>query len=273
VARGGERPRRRRTGVGPGGCGADSDAAEFTREVSAAGATVVEFGTGPHPQPGGAHGYVDSLVRRAAGRATLVIADDIHLADEPALRTLAQVAEEAVEAPVLVLASYAEGNLSASLGGVVQRLDPDGRRSCRLRPLTTAEMVRVASAYVGTDDALAATGDIAEQAAGLPARIHALLGSWARERLDRRLWQVTDITERAHRDAHAHERALVDVVYEINELEWRLTGQAAKATFVEDPCPYPGLPPYDTADAAYFCGRESLVARLAARIATEPWSY
>ena len=106
--------------------------------------------------------------------------------------------------------------------------------------------------------------DLAARSGGVPERAHRLAVDWARAEAARRLAAAADDTGADRNGLRRSEQRLASTVVELRALRERAERRDAEpATTV---CPYKGLAPYDRADAAFFFGRERLVAEMVARL-------
>ena len=106
--------------------------------------------------------------------------------------------------------------------------------------------------------------DLAARSGGVPERAHRLAVEWARAEAAGRLADAADDTGADRDGLRRSEQRLASTVVELRALRERAGARDAEpATTV---CPYKGLAPFDRADAAFFFGRERLVAEMVARL-------
>ena len=106
-----------------------------------------------------------------------------------------------------------------------------------------------------------------EASHGVPRRIHEAAGEWARREATRRVDAAADRAASGRSEARALEDDLAGSVAELQIVRERLAPQDDQAPVT---CPYKGLATFDADDAAYFFGRERLVAELVARLVGAP---
>ncbi len=195
------------------------------------------------------------------------MADDVQDASGAELLDLLEVAAAGAAAGMLVLLACREQDVTAALAPHLAALEPVAERTIRLAPLTADEAVRVAARYVGEGEALTAAAAVAELAAGLPGRLHSLLADWAARRVTNRVEAAVPVAAQQRRLAEEAEGALAEQLLVLTGLVATAAAEGERAKIQPARCPYPGLQPFAVADAAFFAGRERLVAALAARLA------
>ncbi|MEA2143827.1 MAG: hypothetical protein QOI64_2257, partial [Solirubrobacteraceae bacterium] len=102
-----------------------------------------------------------------------------------------------------------------------------------------------------------------EASGGVPGRVHAIAGEWARREAERRVGAVAGRTAAGRAELRSMEAELTGDVVELQETRERVALHSFDAPMV---CPFKGLASFDVADAEYFFGREKLVAELVARL-------
>jgi WD40 repeat protein/DNA-binding SARP family transcriptional activator len=229
------------------GMGKTRLAGELAGEAYRAGATVL-YATGWQPT----QSLAQSLRRaREATRPTLLVVDDADASDT-AMVALDRSAHELTTAASLVLATVQGPEAMERLGCGA---------SLALAPLDVGGVRRIALLYalgeVPADELLRASG-------GVPGRVHELAGAWAR----RRVAAVADRAAIGRRELRSVEDELA-----VGLAALRVAREHADSP-VDDiaptVCPFKGLAAFESADAAYFFGRERLVAELVARLVGAP---
>jgi DNA-binding SARP family transcriptional activator/WD40 repeat protein len=238
--------------TGGPGAGKTRLAAELAGAVHRDGGVTIYVGAGAGPD-----GLAAALDRaRAATRPTLLVIDDADATDEgaDAVRRLAGAIESA---PVLAMAT----------GEHLGRFRPSHHRS--LGPLDREAVRRIALLYAADEpDGAVPADNLLATSAGVPGRVHDAAADWARRCASRR---VHASAPRAAAGRTALRTAEADVVRDVVGLQAareradRLGAQDAPIV-----CPFKGLASFDAADAAYFFGRERLVAELVARAVGAP---
>ena len=217
-------------------------AAEIAGEVHREGGTVLyAAGTGPP----------ESVLAAVARGPALLVVDD---ADRAPVEVRAALRGHATG---LVLAT---GQEAAPLA----RLEP--RQTIVLEPLDAAGVRAIAGFYApaGSD---VPVETLLEASRGVPRRIHEAAGEWARREATRRVDAAADRAASGRSEARALEADLAGSVAELQTVRERLAPHDDGAPVT---CPYKGLAPFDADDAAYFFGRERLVAELVARLVGAP---
>ncbi|MDQ1725908.1 MAG: hypothetical protein QOG52_2936 [Frankiaceae bacterium] len=250
--------------TGPQGSGRSRFLQACAAEVRASGGQVVRLAmtdAAELPTPAA----LVQLVEAGDG-ASLVVVDDLDRGNRACWVAVGRFAEAAADLPVLLVVAVREDLLDPELGALLARLDPGAEHVVRMEALDPAEVVRIAEAYVGRPLALEAAAAVAASALGIPGRVHADVESWAR---DRQLAAVARSVELVSTDWHGARRGET----ELSEALRTLAGvdSAAKTALLlaagPPACPFPALAPFDAADAAFFAGREELVARAVAKLA------
>src|SRR5215207_8950191 len=244
--------------VGAPGMGKTRLAAELAADTARQGATVLHVaGT-----RGGEQALAAVAGARRPRRPTLLVVDDADRADAEVLAALAELAT--VTACALVLATGQDAGVLGRLGAaeslVLPSLDDDAVRE-------------IASLYA-TDD-LAGSVPVEElvaASAGVPCRVHQASGEWARREGARRIEAVAADAATGRGRLRSIEGELSARVVTLQRVRERAERFAASD---DDPrrlelCPFKGLASFDVADAAYFFGRERLVAELVARLVGAP---
>jgi WD40 repeat protein/DNA-binding SARP family transcriptional activator len=229
------------TVCGAEGMGTTRLAAELAGEVHRAGGVVRHLaGRGP---PAAVLSALGEL--REVTRPTLVVLDDADRAGGGVSAALGALALAGV--PVLVLVTG-----RAALAGVA------ADDALLLAPLG-AEAVRVAAAAadVPAEWLLDASG-------GVPRRVHEMVSRWAQREAARRVELAAGRTAAGRAELRSMEAELAGGVIELQAAQDRAESDDDNDAPVR--CPFKGLASFDAADAAYFFGRERLVAELVARL-------
>lgn len=206
-----------------------------------------------------------------ADTPTLVVADDVDAAGHAAIQDLIATLPGVAERPILVILT-ASADLPPPLSSLLERLDPAGDRTRQLEPLDLDGVRAIAGSYAEGDLDDVPIEAILADSHGLPGRVHAAIGDWARERASSRL-RLTAVRAAAGRtDLRSAETALADDVADLQQLRERARLFAAvdeaeiAAPATGAICPFKGLATFDMQDASYFFGRERLVAEVVARL-------
>jgi len=279
--------------AGGQGMGKTRLAAEFAREVHDQGGRVLygrctasasdplqpfadaltSLGTSPSelPAPGAGQSLAargQPLVDLLAGRpdrAVLLVLDDLHRAEAPALEALAHVAAAAATRRLLVLGAYRDDAATAGLAGLVERLGPSGAAHRRLGPFGREEVTQVLGLYESAPAAQDAAGAVLERTGGLPLLVHQTARDWAHMAAERQVEQTArqTATSRSHlRLVQAKLAADVVDLQELGASQEQPSERDAEDPLAQVVCPYKGLGRFEASDAGFFFGRERLVAEL-----------
>ena len=234
---------------GPLGIGKTRLAAELARAALREGMVVQYLGADAPPA---------AVDRAAAGdRATLVVIDE---PGPDLLRRVTALARDAHERRVLFLVLQTE---RAGLAG-----DP----VIELGPLGPEAVDEIARLYLPAGSQAATPPALAAESGGVPATVHSLAATWARDQAAEALDASADRTAAERRDLRAAEADLAGDVLALQAADERGRRLGGETDGAPEPavCPFLGLTPFDAAQAEYFFGRERLVAELVARLVGSP---
>ena len=238
----------------------------FADALASVGASPAEL-----PGPGAgqslaarSQALADVLAGRS-DRAVLLVLDDLHLAQAPALEAVAGLAAAAATRRLLVLGAYREEAATAGLVGLVERLDPSGAAQRRLGPFGREEVAQVLSLYESEPAAQDAAGAVLERTGGLPLLVHQTARDWAHTAAERQVEQTASQTATSRSHLRLVQAKLAADVVDLQELgasHEQPSGGDAEDPLAQVVCPYKGLGRYEPDDAGFFFGRERLVAEL-----------
>ena len=241
--------------AGVRGIGKTRMAAELAGEVHRRGARVL-YVSGAEP----ADTTLRALARaRAAQQPTLLVVDDADRAPAPVVDELAALTSALAGVPALVLATGADGEPLARLGAAgaleLEALDAEAVRalSARYAPGRPAEEVPAEL--------------LLQVSAGVPRRTHEVAAQWARREAGRRVGAVAGRAAAGRTQLRSMELELASDVIDLQAARERTSPGDARVAVT---CPFKGLATFEVADAAYFFGRERLVAELVARLVGAP---
>ncbi len=241
--------------AGPGGIGKTRMVAELAAEAHRRGARVLYAGGAD-----AADATLRALARaRGAEQPTLLVVDDADRAPAPVIDDLATLTGALAGVPALVLATGVDGERLARLGAA---------GALELEALD-AEAVRALSArYAPGRPAAEVPAELLLQvSAGVPRRIHEVAAQWARREAGRRVEAVAGRAAAGRTQLRSMELELASDVIDLQAARERATPGDARVAVT---CPFKGLATFEVADAAYFFGRERLVAELVARLVGAP---
>jgi WD40 repeat protein/DNA-binding SARP family transcriptional activator len=218
-------------------------------------------------------GLADLLASRSDGPVLLVL-DDLHLAQAPALEALAGLAAAAATQRLLVLGAYRDEAATPELAALVQQLDPGAAGPRRLGAFDQDDVAQVLGLYGSEQAARAAASAVFARTGGVPVLVHQAAGDWAQAQAAHQVEQVVGQTASSRSHLRVVQSRLADDVVDLRELRehaqqvTRLAaGQGPPGQEPEDQpaaavCPYKGLARFEAGDAGFFFGRERLVAEL-----------
>ena len=246
--------------VGSRGMGKTRLAAELATDAARLGATVV-YGSGVR---GGEQAVAAVGAARKPRRPTLVVIDDADRAGAEVLAALTELAGTVATARVLVLATGQDAALLGRLGAL---------ESLMLAPLDRDAVREIALLYAS--DELAASVPVEELVAaslGVPRRVHRVSADWARREGARRVEAVAGDAATGRGRLRSIEGELSGRVVSLQRVRERADLFAVGDSVLpqRELCPFKGLAAFDVDDAAYFFGRERLVAELVARLVGAP---
>ncbi len=243
--------------VGARGMGKTRLAAELAAEVDRDRGIVL------HASGAGDADAGRAAISRAARarRPTLLVVDDVDRAGEEVGADLGGLLDGLDARPVLVLATAQDAAVP-----VAQRTDG----TLALGPLGSEDVAAIARLYTDPrDEADVPFAGMAEASGGVPRQVHQAAVEWARGERVRRLGGAAGRTASRRAGLRAAEDELAgDVVVALEAARERRAPAATDADLVV--CPFKGLAAFEPEDAAFFFGREQLVAEMVARLAGAP---
>jgi WD40 repeat protein/DNA-binding SARP family transcriptional activator len=253
---------------------ADDPLAPFAQALMGVGASAQDLlvpRAGRSPAALG-RGLADLLASRSS-RPVLLILDDLHLAQAPALETMAGLGATAPMRRLLVLGVYRDQAATPGLAAAVRGLDPGGAGHRRLGPFGQDEVAQVLGLYESEQAARAAADTVLARTGGVPVLVHQAASDWAQAQAAHHVEQVVRQTAGSRSHLRMVQSKLADEVGDLRELREHTQQVARLAGGQEAPheeshgwpavvCPYKGLARFEASDAEFFFGRERLVAEL-----------
>jgi len=206
----------------------------------------------------------------AAGGAsdpTLLVLDDLDVAGDAELSSLAELIDELDERRLLVVGLLRDGAPPRSRAAL-ERLAGSEDRIRRIGPFDRDGVRAVAALYLEESNSEVPVDAILQTTGGAPAEVHRMAVRWAEGETARRLGGAADLAARGRSGLRTAEAELVDTVIDLQRVRARedlLAGPGDR--LVADLPPFKGLVTFDASDAGYFFGRERLVAEMVARLA------
>jgi len=224
--------------------------AELARDVHGAGAEVLYASLIADPRAA-----AECIAHAArAPRPTLIVLDDADaLQRGPPLPSVAGRA-------VLVAALVGEGPASSqAFAGATLRLLPIDREA--VGEIARSVIPRALAGELPVES-------ISEASRGVPARVYELADEWARREAARRVEQAAAQAAGGRARIRAIEHRLASNVVDLRDMSQRRRGASEQ----RDPvvCPFKGLASYEPSDAAFFGGRDGLVAELVTHVVGAP---
>jgi len=240
---------------GPPGMGRTRLAAEVAAAALAEGAAVHYARAGDELDLGSGPG--------------LIVIDDVDDAPSARARALLASLTPGHEHRLVIVTHRTPA--SASLARQIGRLMPAERRR-ELGPIDDEAVRQIAQLYLDRPADDLPVQLLLEESEGIPSAVHRVSSQWARAAAARRLGESARRTSRERRDLRAAEADLIGDVASLEvarersrlfvKVEEAIADPAASVTV----CPYKGLAAFEAADAAYYFGRERLIAELIARM-------
>lgn len=241
---------------GQAGIGKTRLAGETAAHVQMTGGVVRYAGSGG---AGGGEALAAIGEARSVTAPTLYILDQLNLY-ENAIATLADSVEVIESRPALFVGLFREAEGGRGLAELVDRIDVRGDGHRTLGPLGLDGVAAIARSYV-RDVGDLPTESMLRASGGVPARVHEVVGEWARDEAKRRLAAAAEWLSAGK----GKQAAGLEFANNVIALKLERVYAAQAAGRLSDLCPYKGLAAFDQSDAPYFYGRERLVGELAAR--------
>jgi WD40 repeat protein len=249
----------------------------FTQALTdweAAGGEVPSVWRSPKVLGGG----LAELLTGRPDTAVLLVLDDLHLAQAPALEALAALVAAAATRRLLVLGTYSQEKAPPELTTLVERLDPGAVARRRLDPFNLDEVAQVLGLYEREQAAWAAAPTVLEATGGVPLLVHQAAGKRAQAQAAHQVEQTAGQTASSRSQLRIAQAKLADDTIDLRELREH-TEQIARLAAdqgqpSEEPqdrpatavCPYKGLARFERDDTEFFFGRERLVAELVSQL-------
>jgi WD40 repeat protein len=203
------------------------------------------------------------LQDKAGGQALLLVVDKLHLADPTVLEALQHLHGAGPASPLVMLGLYRDDLAAPALGALLASVDPGGAWQLRLGPLGAEAVAGIAALYAGEAVPAEVVATLCVDTGGVPLLVHQAAREWATARAGRRLDAATSRGAADRGELRAAEAEIADGVAGLQRLRQPPLEQAGGRGVV---CPYKGLARFEPSDAAFFYGRERLVAELVARL-------
>jgi WD40 repeat protein/DNA-binding SARP family transcriptional activator len=195
----------------------------------------------------------------------VLVLDDLHAAEPLPMEAIQRLLDAGP--PLLVVGTYDPDALSPVQRAALDQLVLAGAAERRTLPAlaieNVAEIIRryVADAYPAEVRALA--DGLAD---ATPGQIHQTASAWAMQQAAGRVDTAVAQLPAPQRAAQGAREDLVAGVLELQHARTQRTAEGPTPTGRLPICPYKGLAAYGPDDAAYFVGRERLVAETLARL-------
>ena len=234
--------------TGPHGMGKTRVLAELAQAVQESGGLVVDSVPGSR----------DALPR--TGAPVLVALDDLQQMSAKDLAVLSRSVMSA-PAPMLVVGACVWSALTPDQAAAMERTFHD---RLPLPPLEGEDIDEVVALYV-PPEAVAGAVAAVDEAGGVPLQVHALASRYGEDLAAERVGLAAAGIPGPRRHLTSSREQVTDGVVDLQRI------RLLRAAHIPDDslravCPYKGLAFFDVDDAAYFFGRERLVAGLVARL-------
>lgn len=196
-----------------------------------------------------------------ARRPALVVLDDVDRVAHELRDAVRGLTSSLVQQQMLVVAIAQDARLGSELSADAE---------LTLAPLGSDGVAAIARLYAGArDDADVPVARLARDSGGVPQRVHRAASEWARDGAEQRL---SIATRRAAQERAGLRSAEEEVAGSIGALQAVREHVQLLEADVEGlvVCPFKGLASFDVDDAAFFFGRDRLVAEMVARLAGAP---
>jgi WD40 repeat protein/DNA-binding SARP family transcriptional activator len=198
-------------------------------------------------------------------RVALLVLDDLHAARPLPLDAIQRLVDAGP--PVLAVGTYDPDALSPVQRAALDQLVLAGAAEQRSLPALAigdvAEIIRRYAADADRGEVRALADRLPE---ATPGQIHQAASSWAIQRAAGRVDTAVAQLPGPQRAAQGAREDLVAGVLELQQARTQRTAEEPAPAYRLPICPYKGLAAYGPDDAAYFIGRERLVAETLARL-------
>jgi DNA-binding SARP family transcriptional activator/energy-coupling factor transporter ATP-binding protein EcfA2 len=203
------------------------------------------------------------LQDKAAGRALLLVVDELHQADPAVLEALQHLRGVGLASPLVVLGLYRDDPAAPALGALLESVDPGGAWQLRLGPLDVEAVAGIAAYYAGEAPPAEVLAMLCRDTGAVPLLVHRVAREWATARAGQRLDAAASRGAVDRGALRAAEIKIAQGVVDLQRLRQPPPEPAGGRAVV---CPYKGLARFEPSDAEFFFGRERLVAELVARL-------
>ncbi|MCI0344272.1 MAG: ATP-binding protein, partial [Chloroflexi bacterium] len=218
-------------------------------------------------------GLAEMLGRLLTGWATrwpiLLVLDDLHLASDGTLDVVAGLTAWCQDMSVLVLGLF-------RTDAVDREQATNGQGRITLGGLDRGAVARICSAY-GPDWSSDEVEALHRETGGVPLLVHRRASDLARQRAEERVDQAVGRLAVARAGLAAQSSSAAEEIDDLQRLLAQRRSQLATTVAGATPAdtqelrsPYKGLARFEAADAAFFFGRERLVAELVTRSVGSP---
>jgi WD40 repeat protein/DNA-binding SARP family transcriptional activator len=200
-------------------------------------------------------------------RVALLVLDDLHAADPLPLEAIQRLVDTGP--PVLVVGTYDPDAVSPVQQAALDQLVLAGAAERRSLPALAARDVAAIIRRYAADADHAEVRALADRLTdATPGQVHQTASAWALQRAAGRVDTAVAQLPEPQRAAQDAREELVAGVLDLQHIRTQRTAEEpAQAHRLPLPvCPYKGLAAYGPDDAAYFVGRERLVAEALARL-------
>jgi DNA-binding SARP family transcriptional activator len=196
---------------------------------------------------------------------TVLVLDDLHAADPLPLDAIQRLVDPGP--PVLVVGTYDPDALSPVQRATLDQLVLAGVAERRSMPaLAIGDVAEIIRRYAADADPTEVRALADRLTHAPPGQVHQAASAWAIQRAAGRVDTAVAQLPEPQRAAQDAREELVAGVLELQHARTQRTAEDPAPAHRLPICPYKGLAAYGPDDAAYFVGRERLVAETLARL-------
>jgi WD40 repeat protein/DNA-binding SARP family transcriptional activator len=198
-------------------------------------------------------------------RVMLLVLDDMHAADPLPLEAIQRLVD--MGPPMLVVGTYDPDAVSSVQQAALDQLVLAGAAERRSLPaLAIGDVAEIIRRYAADADPAEIRALADRLTDATPGQVHQAASAWAMQRAAGRVDTAVAQLPAPQRAAQAAREELVAGVLELQHARSQRTAEEPAHAHRLPICPYKGLAAYGPDDAAYFVGRERLVAEMLARL-------
>jgi WD40 repeat protein/DNA-binding SARP family transcriptional activator len=204
-------------------------------------------------------------VRAGPARVALLVLDDLHAAETLPLEAIQRLVDTG--RPVLVVGTYDPDAVSSVQRAALEQLVLAGAAERRSLPaLAAGDVAEIIRRYAADADDAEVNALADRLTDATPGQVHQAASAWAMQRAAGRVDTAVAQLPEPQRVAQDAREELVAGVLELQHIRTQRTAEEPAQAHRLPVCPYKGLAAYGPDDAAYFVGRERLIAETLAHL-------